>query len=83
MKWMVKLTWFQNTVCGELEQDATEERLMRYTRRFIMQLIERFGCPGMAVSLDVPGYGAWPAQFGIVRQLAAVLALSPHFADTA
>ncbi|RYR14834.1 hypothetical protein Ahy_B04g071538 [Arachis hypogaea] len=31
-KWTVKLTWFQNT-------DATEERLMRYTRGYIMQLI--------------------------------------------
>ncbi|RYR23843.1 hypothetical protein Ahy_B02g057340 [Arachis hypogaea] len=38
-KWTVKLTWFHNTVCGELEQDATEERLMRYTRGYIMQLI--------------------------------------------
>ncbi|RYR40833.1 hypothetical protein Ahy_A09g046577 [Arachis hypogaea] len=38
-KWTVKLTWFQNTVCGELEQDVTEERLMRYTRGYIMQLI--------------------------------------------
>ncbi|RYQ92406.1 hypothetical protein Ahy_B09g098628 [Arachis hypogaea] len=36
----MKLTWFQNTNCGELEQDATEERLMRYTRGCIMQLIE-------------------------------------------
>ncbi|XP_025634379.1 protein MAIN-LIKE 1-like [Arachis hypogaea] len=35
----VKLTWFHNTVCGELEQDATEERLIRYTRGYIMQLI--------------------------------------------
>ncbi|KAL4288306.1 hypothetical protein AHAS_Ahas19G0273000 [Arachis hypogaea] len=39
-KWTMKLTWFQNTNCGELEQDATEERLMRYTRGCIMQLIE-------------------------------------------
>ncbi|XP_057733821.1 protein MAIN-LIKE 1-like [Arachis stenosperma] len=38
-KWTVKLTWFHSTVCGELEQDATEERLMRYTRGYIMQLI--------------------------------------------
>ncbi|RYQ87749.1 hypothetical protein Ahy_B09g095285 [Arachis hypogaea] len=38
-KWTVKLTWFHNTVCGELEQDATEERIMRYTRGYIMQLI--------------------------------------------
>ncbi|QHN84967.1 uncharacterized protein DS421_16g533300 [Arachis hypogaea] len=38
-KWTVKLTWFHNTVCGELEQDATEERLMRYARGYIMQLI--------------------------------------------
>ncbi|RYR54525.1 hypothetical protein Ahy_A06g029815 [Arachis hypogaea] len=38
-KWTVKLTWFQNTVYGELEQDATEERLMRYTGGYIMQLI--------------------------------------------
>ncbi|RYR76656.1 hypothetical protein Ahy_A01g001236 [Arachis hypogaea] len=38
-KWTVKLTWFHNTVCEELEQDATEERLMRYTRGYIMQLI--------------------------------------------
>ncbi|RYR22900.1 hypothetical protein Ahy_B03g068188 [Arachis hypogaea] len=38
-KWTIKLTWFHNTVCGELEQDATEERLMRYTRGYIMQLI--------------------------------------------
>ncbi|RYR46787.1 hypothetical protein Ahy_A07g032602 [Arachis hypogaea] len=38
-KWTVKLTWFHNTICGELEQDATEERLIRYTRRYIMQLI--------------------------------------------
>ncbi|RYQ99732.1 hypothetical protein Ahy_B07g087720 [Arachis hypogaea] len=38
-KWTMKLTWFHNTVCGELEQDATEERLMRYTRGYIMQLI--------------------------------------------
>ncbi|KAL4286827.1 hypothetical protein AHAS_Ahas19G0125100 [Arachis hypogaea] len=29
-KWTVKLTWFHNTVCGELEQDATEEPLMRW-----------------------------------------------------
>ncbi|KAL4397866.1 hypothetical protein AHAS_Ahas01G0234700 [Arachis hypogaea] len=29
-KWTVKLTWFHNTVCEELEQDATEERLMRW-----------------------------------------------------
>ncbi|XP_020959173.1 protein MAIN-LIKE 1-like [Arachis ipaensis] len=35
-KWTVKLTWFHNTVCGEMEQDATEERLMRYTREYIM-----------------------------------------------
>ncbi|XP_015973564.1 protein MAIN-LIKE 1-like [Arachis duranensis] len=35
----VKLTWFQNIVCGEFEQDATEERLMRYKRGYIMQLI--------------------------------------------
>ncbi|KAL4321846.1 Serine/threonine-protein phosphatase [Arachis hypogaea] len=26
MKWTVKLIWFHNTVCRELEQDATEER---------------------------------------------------------
>ncbi|QHN82552.1 uncharacterized protein DS421_20g696850 [Arachis hypogaea] len=38
-KWTVKLTWFLNTICGELEQDATEERLLRYTRGYIMQLI--------------------------------------------
>ncbi|QHO20243.1 uncharacterized protein DS421_11g336230 [Arachis hypogaea] len=38
-KWTVKLTWFHNTVCSELEQDTTEERLMRYTRGYIMQLI--------------------------------------------
>ncbi|RYR39934.1 hypothetical protein Ahy_A09g045572 [Arachis hypogaea] len=38
-KWTVKLTWFHNTVCGELEQEATEECLMRYTRGYIMQLI--------------------------------------------
>ncbi|RYR69082.1 hypothetical protein Ahy_A03g015615 isoform B [Arachis hypogaea] len=38
-KWTVKLTWFHNTVCEELEQDATEERMMRYTRGYIMQLI--------------------------------------------
>ncbi|QHO19535.1 uncharacterized protein DS421_11g329840 [Arachis hypogaea] len=25
-KWTVKLTWLRNTVCGELEKDATEER---------------------------------------------------------
>ncbi|KAL4366040.1 hypothetical protein AHAS_Ahas07G0166300 [Arachis hypogaea] len=29
-KWTMKLTWFHNTVCGELEQDATKERLMRW-----------------------------------------------------
>ncbi|RYR01478.1 hypothetical protein Ahy_B06g080350 [Arachis hypogaea] len=39
-KWTVKLTWFFNTVCGELEQDATEERLLRYTRGNTMHLIE-------------------------------------------
>ncbi|RYR48419.1 hypothetical protein Ahy_A07g034443 [Arachis hypogaea] len=39
MKWTMKLTWFHNTVCGELEQDATEECLMRYTKGYIMQLI--------------------------------------------
>ncbi|KAL4299170.1 hypothetical protein AHAS_Ahas17G0074100 [Arachis hypogaea] len=38
-KWTMKLTWFHNTVCGEMEQDATEEHLMRYTRGYIMQLI--------------------------------------------
>ncbi|XP_057760879.1 protein MAIN-LIKE 2-like [Arachis stenosperma] len=38
-KWTVKLTWFCNMVCGELEQDASEERLMRYTKGYIMQLI--------------------------------------------
>ncbi|RYR57469.1 hypothetical protein Ahy_A05g023202 isoform A [Arachis hypogaea] len=38
-KWTVKLTWFYNMVCGELEQDASEERLMRYTKGYIMQLI--------------------------------------------
>ncbi|RYR42417.1 hypothetical protein Ahy_A08g038893 [Arachis hypogaea] len=38
-KWIVELTWFYNTVYGELEQDATEERLMRYTRGYVMQLI--------------------------------------------
>ncbi|XP_057719823.1 serine/threonine-protein phosphatase 7 long form homolog [Arachis stenosperma] len=38
-KWTVKLTWFHNTVCGELEQDVTKERLMRYTRGYIIQLI--------------------------------------------
>ncbi|RYR28100.1 hypothetical protein Ahy_B01g052210 [Arachis hypogaea] len=38
-KWTVNLTWFHNTVCGELEQDTTEERLMRYTRGYIMHLI--------------------------------------------
>ncbi|XP_025662160.1 protein MAIN-LIKE 1-like [Arachis hypogaea] len=38
-KWTVKLTWFHNTVYGELEQDATEEQLKRYTRGYIMQLI--------------------------------------------
>ncbi|RYR66114.1 hypothetical protein Ahy_A03g012057 [Arachis hypogaea] len=26
----LKLTWFHNKVCRELEQDATEERLMRW-----------------------------------------------------
>ncbi|RYR53195.1 hypothetical protein Ahy_A06g028195 [Arachis hypogaea] len=29
-KWTVKLTWFLNTVCGELEQNATKERLLRW-----------------------------------------------------
>ncbi|RYQ98518.1 hypothetical protein Ahy_B07g086248 [Arachis hypogaea] len=38
-KWTVKLTWFHNTICRELEQDAIEEWLMRYTRGYIMQLI--------------------------------------------
>ncbi|KAL4398464.1 hypothetical protein AHAS_Ahas01G0294500 [Arachis hypogaea] len=38
-KWTMNLTWFHNTVCGELEQDATEERLLRNTRGYIMQLI--------------------------------------------
>ncbi|XP_016196015.1 serine/threonine-protein phosphatase 7 long form homolog [Arachis ipaensis] len=75
-----KLTWFQNTVCGELEQDATEECLMRYMRGYIMQLIRggshcwrtlrcvvgyrEVNGARLAVSPDVPGYGAWPAQFG-------------------
>ncbi|RYR38995.1 hypothetical protein Ahy_A09g044371 [Arachis hypogaea] len=40
MKWIMKLTWFHNTVCGELEQETTEEHLLRYTRGYIMQLIE-------------------------------------------
>ncbi|RYR57643.1 hypothetical protein Ahy_A05g023348 isoform A [Arachis hypogaea] len=31
-KWTVKLTWFHNMVCRELEKDATEEHLLRYTR---------------------------------------------------
>ncbi|XP_057734469.1 protein MAIN-LIKE 1-like [Arachis stenosperma] len=38
-KWIVKLTWFHNMICGELEQNATEEYLMRYTKGYIMQLI--------------------------------------------
>ncbi|XP_016173378.2 protein MAIN-LIKE 1-like [Arachis ipaensis] len=38
-KWIVKLTWFLNTVCGELEQDATKVHFLRYTRGYIMQLI--------------------------------------------
>ncbi|XP_015966767.1 protein MAIN-LIKE 1-like [Arachis duranensis] len=29
-KWTVKLTWFLNIVCGELEQDATKECLLRW-----------------------------------------------------
>ncbi|KAL4322215.1 hypothetical protein AHAS_Ahas14G0188200 [Arachis hypogaea] len=37
--WTVKLTWFHQTVCGELEQDAIGECLLWYTRRYIMQLI--------------------------------------------
>ncbi|RYR26351.1 hypothetical protein Ahy_B02g060584 isoform A [Arachis hypogaea] len=39
-KWTVKFTWFHNTVCGELEQDATEERLLQYMSRYIMQVID-------------------------------------------
>ncbi|KAL4277109.1 hypothetical protein AHAS_Ahas20G0274300 [Arachis hypogaea] len=39
MKWTVKITWFHNTVYEELEQDTTEECLMRYMRGYIMQLI--------------------------------------------
>ncbi|RYR61284.1 hypothetical protein Ahy_A04g018435 [Arachis hypogaea] len=38
-KWTVKLNWFQNTVCGDLEEDAIEDRLLRYTRGYIMQVI--------------------------------------------
>ncbi|XP_025670191.1 protein MAIN-LIKE 1-like [Arachis hypogaea] len=30
MKWTVKLTWFHNTVCKELEHDATKEHLLRW-----------------------------------------------------
>ncbi|RYR68084.1 hypothetical protein Ahy_A03g014547 [Arachis hypogaea] len=39
-KWTVKLTWFHNTVCRELEQDAIEERLMRYTEERWLPLLE-------------------------------------------
>ncbi|KAL4345079.1 hypothetical protein AHAS_Ahas11G0242500 [Arachis hypogaea] len=38
-KWTVKLSWFQNTICGDVEEDPTEERLLCYTRGYIMQVI--------------------------------------------
>ncbi|RYR41570.1 hypothetical protein Ahy_A08g037977 [Arachis hypogaea] len=40
MKWTVKLSWFQNTVCGEFEGHPTEEHLLHYTMDHIIQLIE-------------------------------------------
>ncbi|QHO27396.1 uncharacterized protein DS421_7g207650 [Arachis hypogaea] len=56
-KWTVKLTWFHNTICGELEQDATKERLLRYTRRYIMQLIGDILFPDTSDSWDLETCG--------------------------
>ncbi|RYR20831.1 hypothetical protein Ahy_B03g066072 [Arachis hypogaea] len=44
MKWTVKLSWFLNTVCGDLEEDATEERLLRYTRGWLPLLEDLDTC---------------------------------------
>ncbi|QHO18800.1 uncharacterized protein DS421_11g323620 [Arachis hypogaea] len=44
-KWNINLSWFRETVCGNLEEDATPERLLQYTRGYIMQLIGGFLFP--------------------------------------
>ncbi|RYQ85238.1 hypothetical protein Ahy_B10g104740 isoform A [Arachis hypogaea] len=51
-KWTIKLTWFHNTVCRELEQDTTEECLVRYTRGYIMHLIGGFLFPDASDSRE-------------------------------
>ncbi|MED6197945.1 hypothetical protein PIB30_061606 [Stylosanthes scabra] len=38
-KWVVNMTWFRDRVCQGVGEDATEERLMQYTRGYIMQMI--------------------------------------------
>ncbi|RYR30615.1 hypothetical protein Ahy_B01g055364 [Arachis hypogaea] len=69
-KWTVMLTWFHNTVCGELEQDATEERLMRYTRGYIMQLIGGILFPDASLGCISGGFPSggprcmWPVVVG-------------------
>ncbi|KAL4345060.1 protein MAIN-LIKE 1-like [Arachis hypogaea] len=52
-KWTVKLSWFQNTICGDVEEDPTEERLLCYTRGYIMQVIMGIGYVSMAILPDV------------------------------
>ncbi|RYR15143.1 hypothetical protein Ahy_B04g071870 [Arachis hypogaea] len=50
-----------NTVCGDLEEDAIEDRLLCYTRGYIMQMwqvIMGLGYVGMAVPPDVSCHGA-------------------------
>ncbi|XP_057744160.1 serine/threonine-protein phosphatase 7 long form homolog [Arachis stenosperma] len=44
-KWNINLSWFRETVCGNLEEEATPERLLQYTRGYIRQLIGGFLFP--------------------------------------
>ncbi|RYR31856.1 hypothetical protein Ahy_B01g056787 [Arachis hypogaea] len=43
-KCTVKLSWFQNIICRDLEEDATEERLLRYMRGWLPLLEDLDRC---------------------------------------
>ncbi|MED6148696.1 hypothetical protein PIB30_055273 [Stylosanthes scabra] len=66
-KWVVKLSWFRDRICQGLGDDPTDERLMQYTRGYIMQIIgDVMGlcCTGIFVPTDVSGNTIWAAKPG-------------------
>ncbi|MED6113613.1 hypothetical protein PIB30_072507 [Stylosanthes scabra] len=74
-KWVVNMTWFRDKVCQGVGDDATEERLMQYTRD-VMGL----GCAGLLVPPDVSGNTVWAAEPGRMCSPSVIMGLPSYSA---